>query len=131
MSRPSPIAGPPPPAAYGNEMKFDISLNPAADLDMECEHATPGPSTVTLDGSKLAVLWRGSGANESNENELGHALCGEGHPDEGFGRAPLPGTDHSKRLISTIATRAAGAKLLVKAEWTRAKANLQVIEDNR
>lgn len=58
---------------------------------------------------------------ETIAHELGHVLCGEGHPDQGGGRAPLTGTDHSKRLMSTIITRAAGAKLLVKKEWDEAE----------
>lgn len=64
----APIAGPPPPADYSDEMKFDIPLNPAAELEIECDHATPDPATVTLDGGKPTVAWRGSGANETNEN---------------------------------------------------------------
>lgn len=35
---------------------------------MECGHATPDPATITLDDSRPAVHWRGSGVNESNEN---------------------------------------------------------------
>jgi hypothetical protein len=64
----APIAGPPPPADYSNEMKFHIPLNPEAALDMESDHATPDPATITLDNGKPAVLWRGSGVNETNEN---------------------------------------------------------------
>ncbi len=290
----APIAGAPPPADYSNAMKFNIPLNPAAALDMESDHATPDPATITLDGSKPALLWRGSGVNETNENtptfkigehedevalpigvmtmkhrtvrvavypvrckagnrpvpmperavlegwlnqvfayqlnawfeveykpqsdydydpdndgiapfwtkmipmmqeqtyqdagkdirvfvidwvslrelgpldedlygiasgnppfavvnaglpeiparppqqvietiahEIGHVLIGEGHPNEGGGRAPLPGTDHSKRLMSTLAVRSAGAKLLVKNEWDEAEAWLKDNPDRR
>ncbi len=290
----APIAGAPPPADYSNAMKFNIPLNPAAALDMESDHATPDPATIPLDGGKPTVVWRGSGANETNENtttfeigehndevdlpigvltmkhrtvklavypvrckagnrpvpmpdravlenwlnhvfayqlnawfeveykpqtdydydpdndgiapfwtkllpmsqeanyqdegkdirvfvidwvslrelgpldedlygiasgnppfavvnaglpemparppqqvietiahEIGHVLIGEGHPNEGGGRAPLPGTDHSKRLMSTLAVRSAGAKLLVKNEWDEAEAWLKDNPDRR
>jgi hypothetical protein len=76
----APIAGPPPPADYSNAMKFHIPLSPAADLDMECDHATPDPSTITLDSGKPAVIWRGSGVNETNENTTTFKI-GE-HEDE-------------------------------------------------
>jgi hypothetical protein len=76
----APIAGPPPPADYSNEMKFHIPLNPAAELDMACDHAIPNPATITLDGSNPAVLWRGSGVNETNENTTTFKI-GE-HDDE-------------------------------------------------
>jgi len=68
---------------------------------------------------------------ETIAHELGHVLIGGGHPDQGGGFAPLPGTDHSERLMSTFATRAAGAKLLVKTEWDRAEARLNEIERAR
>jgi hypothetical protein len=61
-------------------MKFHILLNPAAALDMESDHATPDPASITLNGSKPAVLWRGSGANETNENTTTFKI-GE-HDDE-------------------------------------------------
>ncbi len=61
-------------------MKFHIPLNPAAALDMESDHATLDPASITLNGSKPAVLWRGSGANETNENTTTFKI-GE-HDDE-------------------------------------------------
>jgi hypothetical protein len=61
-------------------MKFHIPLNPAAALDMESDHATPDPATITLNNGKPTVLWRGSGVNETNENATTFKI-GE-HDDE-------------------------------------------------
>ncbi len=53
-------------------------------------------------------------------HELGHVMVGEGHPDEGTGAAPLPGTNHAIRLMCGGLRRNPDAKALVKAEWDRA-----------
>ncbi len=76
-------------------------------------------------------------------HEIGHVMIGVGHPDDfnievtlGLGSgtsgvAPLPGTDRSKRLMSSPSTRAENATLLVKTEWDTAEAWLiQNIDDN-
>jgi hypothetical protein len=58
---------------------------------------------------------------ETIAHEIGHVMVGAGHPDENSGFAPLLGTDRSQRLMSTLVTRASGAKLLVKTEWDNAE----------
>jgi hypothetical protein len=52
-------------------------------------------------------------------HEIGHVFLGEGHPEQGSGPAPLPGTDHSKRLMNSRTDST--ARLLVKAEWDKAE----------
>lgn len=55
-------------------------------------------------------------------HEIGHVLIGSGHPGAGAvedeGPAPLPGTNHSKRLMRLGSNNPKGFDhLLVKAEW--------------
>jgi hypothetical protein len=52
-------------------------------------------------------------------HEIGHVFLGDGHPEQGSGPAPLPGTDRSKRLMSSRTDQT--ARLLVKAEWDKAE----------
>ncbi len=63
-------------------------------------------------------------------HEIGHVLVGYGHPNEqggssgNRGKAPLPGTDHRKRLMLSGKGRVAGQLggfLLVKGEWDEAE----------
>lgn len=68
----APIDGGLPPA--GNLMKFDIPLNPPAELQIECEKAVPDPDTITLDNTKPEVLWRGTGDNETSDNTPGFKI---------------------------------------------------------
>lgn len=68
----APIDGGLPPA--GNLMKFDIPLNPPAELQIECEKADPVPDTIALDDTKPEVLWRGSGDNETSDNTPGFKI---------------------------------------------------------
>lgn len=63
-------------------------------------------------------------------HELGHVLVGYGHPDEGGGPAPLPGTNPVRRLMCS----GSGAHrypdiLLVKGEWDEAEKWLVKIVD--
>lgn len=59
-------------------------------------------------------------ARKTAAHEIGHVLIGLGHPDDGSGPAPLPGTNHSKRLMASGAFRNRG-NFLVKAEWDKAE----------
>jgi hypothetical protein len=61
-------------------------------------------------------------------HEIGHVFLGEGHPEQGSGPAPLPGTDHSKRLMNSRTDST--ARLLVKAEWDKAEEWLKKMEEN-
>jgi len=59
-------------------------------------------------------------------HEIGHVICGEGHPDQGSGDAPLEGTDRLERLMyayiqDKISAGALYKNLLVKAEWDHAE----------
>ncbi len=66
-------------------------------------------------------------------------MLGSGHPDEYYlepffagehgGRAPLPGTDTTIRLMCGRDTRKSGARLLVKAEWDKAEEWLKTVVD--
>ncbi|WP_367873902.1 hypothetical protein [Luteolibacter sp. Populi] len=56
-------------------------------------------------------------------HEIGHVLFGAGHPDQGGGQAPLPGTRHSDRLMVSGGgvRRPDHGKLVVKDEWDKAE----------
>jgi hypothetical protein len=54
-------------------------------------------------------------------HEIGHVICGVGHPDERSSIANLPGTDHSKRLMCSGNIWPSGSGLLVKREWDAAE----------
>ena len=58
-------------------------------------------------------------------HEIGHILCGSGHPDAGSGVAPLYGSDVTKRLMCSGPFRRENSRLLVKAEWDKAEEWLQ------
>ena len=71
-------------------------------------------------------------------HEVGHVLVGYGHPDEyqlppsGYGgEAPLPGTDHRRRLMASGKVGKLGpvGDLLVKKEWDEAESWLKLIVD--
>jgi hypothetical protein len=58
-------------------------------------------------------------------HEIGHVIIGPGHPDQGDGSAPLPGTALVERLMfsvidSKVASGALDKNLLVKGEWDAA-----------
>jgi hypothetical protein len=60
-------------------------------------------------------------------HEIGHVIIDDGHPDQGSGPAPLPGTPHMERLMfSNIGQKATAnaidKNLLAKAEWDAAEA---------
>ncbi|MBU6327378.1 MAG: hypothetical protein KGQ89_07110, partial [Verrucomicrobia bacterium] len=58
-------------------------------------------------------------------HEIGHILCGSGHPDAGSGVTPLYGSDVTKRLMCSGPFRRENSRLLVKAEWDKADEWLQ------
>ena len=62
-------------------------------------------------------------------HEIGHILCGSGHPDEGSGVAPLGGSDVTKRLMCSGPFRRENSRLLVKAEWDVAEVWLRLVPD--
>ena len=64
----APISGLPPPTDYSNAMKFNVPLNPSAELSIECQHAEADPATITLGAVKPSVLWRGTGANATSDD---------------------------------------------------------------
>lgn len=64
-------------------------------------------------------------------HEIGHVICGSGHPDEGYGPAILPGTDHCKRLMCSGNVKHDSTSLLVKREWDMAEAWLKAVPDKR
>jgi hypothetical protein len=59
-------------------------------------------------------------------HEVGHVFVGPGHPDEPGehaikGPAPLPGTHHDLRLMTTGVTPTTRSRALVKGEWDEAE----------
>ena len=64
-------------------------------------------------------------------HEIGHILCGSGHPDEGSGVAPLNGSDVTKQLMCSGPFRRENSRLLVKAEWDKAEEWLRLVPDER
>ncbi len=68
----------------------------------------------------------------NNAHEMGHVLFGGGHPDLGTGRAPLFGTEHHRRLMSSAKTSGFKSGVLtVKGEWDRADLNIQELINKR
>jgi hypothetical protein len=71
------------------------------------------------------------GQGNTIAHEIGHVLVGPGHPDAkatpgytpDLGRAPLPGTDHTQRLMLSgkAGKYILSGSLLVKAEWDEAE----------
>lgn len=59
---------------------------------------------------------------ETIVHEVGHVLVGYGHPNDNDGPAPLPGTDHTRRLmVSGSGFKLLRGHLLVKEEWDAAE----------
>jgi hypothetical protein len=59
-------------------------------------------------------------------HEIGHVIVGAGHPDEGGGKAPLPGTNHNERLMrSGGLNQIVPGYRLVKREWDEAEERLK------
>jgi hypothetical protein len=60
---------------------------------------------------------------ETVSHEIGHMFFGEGHPDSPDplrrGKAPLVGTDHTKRLMHSA--NGSTSRLIVKKEWDEAE----------
>jgi hypothetical protein len=55
-------------AEESNLMKFDMPLSPAADLEMECDHAEADPGTVTLGAAGADCSWHGESATWHGES---------------------------------------------------------------
>ncbi len=53
-------------------------------------------------------------------HEIGHIFIGYGHPNEGAGPAPLPGSDHAQRLMFTKQIGNQFPRRFVKGEWDAA-----------
>jgi hypothetical protein len=119
------------------------------------EHDTPGagPSTpdqgsadihaaAPKDGNNIFVgPWSGMLPSDVERtrllaHEIGHVMCGSGHPDTGGGQAPLVGTNRMERLLYTSIGEKMNAgllykNLLVKAEWDKAEGWLEDVPDKR
>lgn len=56
-------------------------------------------------------------------HEIGHVFVGDGHPDQSAqpGLAPLPGTQHTCRLMCSGPNSDGSSRLLVKGEWDEAE----------
>jgi hypothetical protein len=63
-------------------------------------------------------------------HEIGHLIIMDGHPDEGAGAAPLPGTTHSLRLMASGTKRSPNGDLMVKGEWDAAESWLKSREND-
>ncbi len=63
-------------------------------------------------------------------HEIGHVLVGVGHPDKNTfqGQAPLPGTQHTRRLMVSGPNSNSSSHLLVKGEWDEAEKWLKARE---
>ena len=66
-------------------------------------------------------------------HEIGHVIMGMGHPDQGGGPAPLPGTNHEDRLMigGLNIRRSDPGALIVKGEWDAAEVWMQNFPDQR
>jgi hypothetical protein len=63
-------------------------------------------------------------------HEMGHLIIKYGHPDDGAGAAPLPGTDHNERLMRSGGSKAIlRGNRLVKGEWDEAEVWLSKLPD--
>jgi len=69
--------------------------------------------------------------NADIAHEIGHVMVGPGHPDQRGGNAPLPGTDHARRLMCSGGKQGSNpGHLLVKAEWEVAEAWMLIEEES-
>ena len=73
------------------------------------------------------------GLKHTYAHEIGHVFFGEGHPDQGGGPAPLPGTNHQDRLMmgGTGVRYPDYGLLIVKPEWDKAEGWMQEFPDKR
>ena len=65
-------------------------------------------------------------------HEMGHIIVKAGHPDQGAGAAPLPGTNHLERLMCAGGGPDRGRKFgtrLVKGEWDASEELLNSLPD--
>jgi hypothetical protein len=97
-------------------------------------YAPANTNSVFLDSMRLYLSepeLRAEFAMRTLAHEIGHVICGSGHPDEGYGPAILPGTDHCKRLMCSGNVKHDSTSLLVKREWDMAEVWLKAVPDKR
>jgi hypothetical protein len=109
--------------AHGTSLRIDPAIPPVdqpAHAANACWVVGDPVGAVTAEVMKWSI-----------SHEIGHILMGYGHPDDGGGAAPLPGTDPRHRLMCSGHHREITAsKLLVKAEWDKAEEWLKKEEDD-
>jgi hypothetical protein len=101
-----------PPRELGDEGSAGVH----AATPMGGDNIFAGPWTLPSDVERTRLL----------AHEVGHVMCGEGHPDDGGGAAPLEGTNRIERLMyarirDKIAAGTLYKNLLVKKEWDKAE----------
>jgi len=80
-----------------------------------------------VDGDRLAnKSHQGTvdGVVDTIVHEIGHIMIGKGHPDQGFGPAPLWDQSsplHPRRVMASGTVRSPDGRLLVKTEWDAAE----------
>lgn len=101
----------------------------------------PNPLVVINAGNPTEGVFSNQAFADALAHEIGHVMIGEGHPsdyniEQAFpngqgGPAPLPGTDTTRRLMSSLDARVPGAKLLVRTEWEKIEEWLKAVPDKR
>ena len=90
----------------------------------------PLSATVWLVGDPVGGVTATNIPNTA-AHEIGHIFFGEGHPNQGSGPAPLPGTDQRDRLMYSAEIMGARPNVkTVKGEWDAADLNIQELKDN-
>jgi hypothetical protein len=95
--------------------------------DINLAHGIPSKGLTNIP-NRICVIANGLRNTDGDfldtiGHEIGHLLVGEGHPDLGDNRSPLPGTNHGERLMRSGTKEKSGNSLglLVKREWDSAE----------
>jgi len=85
--------------------------------------AYPDINACIVDGDRTGPGFQNTlgGVLNTISHEIGHLMIGSGHPDQGFGPAPLTRL-HNRRVMASGTQRDPDGRLLVKGEWDTAEA---------
>lgn len=109
---------------------FIIGKN--GDLNGGSGGTTPSQATCWILGKPVNGYASKNDLLATVGHEMGHVFFGEGHPNEVGpikGKAPLAGTDHTKRLMCRGQLSNSSSRLIVKAEWDTAEIWLSTQEN--